>query len=138
MEFPLDPAVIGVIGVIVGGSILAIVAVIMCCVCNKCCRDGKHQCSIYYQPDNDLQNVMVVANRTEVIKNKISVPILKDSVLTGEGPPTYQMATEYPRVYAGQYYIGMSGESEVTPMSNVQDNHLHSRQPPDYHLVVPY
>ena len=58
--------------------------------------------------------------------------------MTGEGPPTYQMATEYSRVYAGQYYIGMSGESEVTALLNAQDNHLDSRQPPDYHLVVPY
>ena len=138
MELPLDPAVIGVFGIIAAGSILAIVAVSMCCICNKCCRDGKYKCSIYYQPDSDLQNVSVVANRTQAVKDKSSVPTLKDSVLTGEGPPTYQMATEYPRVYAGQYYIGMSGESEVTALSNVQDNHLDSRQPPDYHLVVPY
>ena len=135
---------IGVLGIIAAGSILAIVAVTTCCVCNKCCRDGKHKCSIYYQPENsDLQNVSVVANRTRAVKDKSSASTtvtLKDSVLTGEGPPTYQMATEYPRVYAGQYYIGMSGESEVTPLSSTstQVNHLDSRQPPDYHLVVPY
>ena len=136
MELPLDPAVIGVLVVIAVGSILAIMAVTMCCVCNQCCRDGKHKCSIYYQPDHDnLQSVSVTAaNRTETIKS--SVPTLKDSVLTGEGPPTYQMAvTEYPRVYAGQYYIGMSG---VTDLLNTQDNQLDSRQPPDYQLVAPY
>ena len=138
MELPLDPAVIGVLVVIAMGSILAIMAVTMCCVCNQCCRDGKHKCSIYYQPDHDdLQSTTVTANRTESAKS--SVPTLKDSVLTGEGPPTYQMAvTEYPRVYAGQYYIGMSGESEVTALSNAQDNQLDSRQPPEYQLVVPY
>ena len=135
MELPLDPAVIGVLGVVAAGSILVIAAVTTCCVCNKCCRDGKYKCSIYYQPDRDLQNS---GNRTEAVKlDKACVSTLKDSVLTGEGPPTYQMATEYPRVYAGQYYIGMSGESEVVSLSNAQDNHSDSRQPPDYHLVVP-
>jgi hypothetical protein len=136
MELPLDPAVIGVLGVIAVGSILAIMAVTTCCICNGCCRDGKHKCSIYYQqPDTNLRSVSVIANGTKSVKN--SVPTLKDSVLAGEGPPTYQMATEYPRVYAGQYYIGMSGESEGIDLSNAQDNHLDSRQPPDYHLVVP-
>jgi hypothetical protein len=141
MELPLDPAVIGILGVLAVGFILSIIAVTTCCIilCNGCCRDGKHKCSIYHQqPDQDtnLQSVSVAINGTKSVKN--SMPTLKDSVLVGEGPPTYQMATEYPRVYAGQYYIGMSGESEVVDLSNAQDNHLDSRQPPDYHLVVPY
>ena len=131
MDLPLDPAVISVIAT---ASILAIVvAVTICCLYNTCCRDGKYTCSIYYQPDSDLQNVSVVANRTEAVKDKSSVPTLKESVLTGEGPPIYQMAMEYPKVYPGQYYIGMSGESEVTSLSNAQDNCLDSREPPDYH-----
>ena len=54
MDLPLDPAVIGVIAT---GSILAmVVTVTTCCLYNKCCRDGKCIiCSIYYQPDSDLQ-----------------------------------------------------------------------------------
>lgn len=40
----------------------------------------------------------VVANRTEAVKDKSSMPTFKlnDSALTGEGPPTYQMAMEIP------------------------------------------
>ena len=136
MELPLDPVVIGILVVFAVGSILAIMAVTTCYVCNQCYRDGKHKCLIYFQPDHDDQQSVsaTAANRIETAKS--SVPTLKDSVLTGEGPPTYQMAvTEYyPRVYAGQY-IGMS---EVTDLSNTQDNQSDSRQPPDYQLVVPY
>ena len=145
MELSLDPAVIAVLCIIAVGSILTIMAVTTCCVCNKCCRDGKSKCSIYYQPevlpqrDTDLQNVSIVANRTQNVKDggSVTTATLKDSVLTRDGPPTYQMATEYPRMYAGQYYIGMSGESGVTPLSSAQNNHLDSRQPPDYHLIAP-
>ena len=106
MKIPLDPAVIGVIAT---GSFAAIVVfVTMCCMYNKCCRDVKYTISCSKdssQPDSDLQNIMsvvIVANRTEEVKDKGSVATLTDSVLTGEGPPTYQMATEYSKVYAGK------------------------------------
>ena len=85
------------ISIIATGSILVImVPVTICCLYNTCCRDSKYTCSIYYQPNSDLQDVSVVANRTEAVKDKSSMPTFKlnDSALTGEGPPTYQMAME--------------------------------------------
>ena len=140
MELPLDLAVIGLIAT--GSFVAIVVAVAICCAYNKYCGADKctMPCSICYQPaESDLQNVSVVANRTEAVKpDKASVSTLKESILTGEGPPTYQMAMEHSRVYAGQCYIGMSGESAVTPLSmtNAQENHLESRKPPEYQLLM--
>ena len=138
----LAPAVIGVLCVIAVGIVLTIVAVTTCFVCNTCCRDGKSRCSIYYQPEvlpAGPQSVSVVPNRTatQTVEVEGGTRTLKDSVLSRDAPPTYHMATEYPRVYAGQYYIGMSGQSDVQTWTSSNENLLDPGQPPDYHLVVP-
>ena len=114
-EISIDPSVIGVICVITAGSFLAILLVIVCCVCNKCCRDGKSRCSIYYKPPQVLPDIPVSTSTVAVtavlqngdVEHGGEERILKDSVLLEDAPPTYEMAKNYPKVYAGQYYIGM-------------------------------
>ena len=108
MEISIDPSIIGVICVITAGSLLAILSVTVCCVCNKCCRDGKSKCSIYYQPqvlpDVPISTVTVAkVPKNGDVETGGGERILKDSVLLGDAPPTYQMAKDYPTVYAEQW-----------------------------------
>ena len=114
MEISIDPGVIGVICVISVGSLVVLLLVTVCCVCNKCCRDGKSRCSIYYKPQvlldvpvsTSTMGVTVVPQNGDV-EHGGEERFLKDSVLLGDTPPSYQMAKDYPTVYAGQYFIGM-------------------------------
>ena len=68
------------------------------------------------------------------LEDEDDVKTLKDSVLSTDAPPTYQMAIEYLRAYAEQYYIGtsLSVESEIQPKMSDQE------KPPEYHSIVPY
>lgn len=133
---PGVPAALGVVGV---GIILTVVAVCICFVCNNFCRDGKSRCSIHYQQPQVLQESGLAhppchTNSGAENRTQYETRTFKDSVLVGEAPPTYQMATEYPRVHAGQYYIGMAGLSDETMLNlNYSDQ---EKAPPDYSLVT--
>ena len=145
MELGIDPGVIGVLCVIAVGSLLSFFLVTLCCVYNKCCRDGKSKFSTYYRPQvlqNNLSGSAIVrVPQTGDVEHGHNSEdrTLKDSDLLVDAPPTYQMATEYPRVYTGQYYIGMS-----SPNSGDSDNMLPNtndqagRQPPDYQHTSSY
>ena len=126
-------ATLGVVGV---GMIIAVIAVLTCFVFNKCSKYGKSRQHIEAQLNIRPNRGPGNARRDQVQSgNTCETRTLKDSVLLGDAPPTYQMATEYPRVYAGQYYIGMSGGDELMASAYDSDNNL--RQPPDYHFVNP-
>ena len=120
MEISIDPSVIGVICVITVGSLVTLLLTTVCCVCNKCCRDGKSRCSIYYKPQV-LPDVPISTSAVAVtgvpqngdVEHGSEERTLKDSVLLGDAPPTYQTAKDYPTVYAGQYYIGMCDTEDM-------------------------
>ena len=143
----LDPVVIGILSIIGAGMIFAVIVVTLCSVCNKYCQARhtqhcEHSHSELGNHYNSLSNSQEYEERDSITnerKYQARTKTLKDSVLLGEAPPTYQVVTEYPRVYAGQYYIGMSGgnDSEVQPWLSWNVDHLDEELPPDYHLVAP-
>ena len=146
----VDPVVVGLLSVIGAGMIFAVLMVtLLCTLCNKCSsRDGRSSSKSHDMSEcGHTRNLVkcdevkgtrpTISSRTQC---KVDTRTLKDSVLYMEAPPTYHMATEYPRVYSGQYYIGMgqSNDSELQPWVSWDVDHLEDERPPDYHLVAPY
>ena len=122
------------------GNISVVIAVCVCFVFNRCGKSRRriNDSETQIQQDSVPSNTQTDKDDHET-ENNCETRTLKDSVLTTEAPPTYQMATKYPRVYAGQYYIGMNGgnDSEVQPWMSWNVDHLDEELPPDYHLVAP-
>ena len=137
----LDPVVIGVLSIIGAGMIFSVLVVTLCIMCNKCSKDGNSSRRGQSEHRNLYSSVASQAFEGPTsqalarLEDEADIRTLKDSVLSRDAPPTYQMATEYPQVYAGQYYIGMSGGIEVQRKTS---DHLNQQKPPEYHLIVPY
>ena len=129
----IDPGIVAVLCIVAVGIILTILAIITCAVCNICCRSGKSRCSIYHEERHQDRRQTSRSNEeatTATVRTTHDVECgePKNSTLVKEAPPTYNMATEYPVVYAGQYCIGMNGDSRLMPSNDTQ--------PPDYNSVA--
>ena len=146
----VDPVVLGILSFIGAGMIVAVLIVTLCALSKKCSFcDYKPRLSVHdpYRSRDEDNSALVLASKelqdqtlaTTVKLNSFETNISSLKRSTGdEALPTYQTATEYPRVYAGQCYVGMSGESEVQPwMSHQNMDHFDKIEPPDYHQVVP-
>ena len=153
MDF--DPVLIVVLSVTGAGMLLTTFMIVMLCTsCSKCCKCGHSNTRSH---DNELEsgnyrygnlvNSGEVMTKGTNLKNhsrthcEVDTRTLKDSVLYMEAPPAYHdLATEYPRVYGGQYYIGMgqTSDTELQPWRSWNVDHLEDEQPPDYNLVAPY
>lgn len=119
----LDPVVLGILSVTGAGMILAVLIVTLCVMRKKCSickspksRHGENNYGWLMLEEFQDQSLLTTLSDEPNDVGRTTASDLKESVLSrdSEPHPTYQMALiEHPRVYAGEYYIGMSGESEV-------------------------
>ena len=143
----LEPGVIGLLSTIGGIMIMVVLILTFCVMCLKCCKD--RQSPKLFSTNKHLQSEHVSRTdsmKSQDLKSKTClrqtgkheadyIISLKDSVIVrGDVLP---MSTEYPRVYGGQYFIGMTGGNEVHPQSSWNVDHLCQEQPHNYHLIVP-
>ena len=132
----LDPVVLGILSFVGAAMILAVLITVLCVMCKKCSNQwtkpglpthepqSRHGENSGWLTSEELQ-VQTSAKAVE-LNSEANISTLKESVLSGnEPPPSYQMVTEYPRVYAGQYYIGMNGKSEIQPWMSHQNQMDH-------------